>query len=153
MLPALAPLPSWARSPYGAVGAAAVAAVAGGVWLLRRLRRPTPEQAECARRLRLHAIGRIAAGEILDMLPVEGDPALPPTLVYQYEVGGVTYQVSQALHLVPVALDPASWIPGWPVQVKFDPANPGNSMVACEHWRGLASPARGAASAAAAATG
>jgi len=143
MLPTLAPLPPWARSPYWAVAAAAAAAVGGGAWLLRRLRRPSAEQLECARRLRLHAIGRIAGGEILDMLPVADAPTLPPTLIYQYEVGGVTYQVSQALHLVPVALDPASWIPGWPVQVKYDPANPGNSMVACEHWRGLAGPAPG----------
>lgn len=114
------------------------------LWLYRR-RRPTPEQIECTRRLKIHASGRIVSGEILDLLPAPGESGekLAPTLVYQYEVGGVTYQVSQALHLVPVALDPASYIPGWPVQVKYEPANPGNSIVACELWVGLGRP-RGA---------
>ncbi|HXE31349.1 MAG TPA: DUF3592 domain-containing protein [Terriglobales bacterium] len=119
--------------------AAAMMLVAGAVWLLRRFRRPGPAEVERARRLHIHAIGRVTNGEILEMMAAPDAPGLAPTLVYQYEVGGVTYQVSQALHLVPVELDPGSWIPGWPVQVKFDPANPGNSIVACEHWKGLVS--------------
>ena len=119
--------------------AAGLMAAGGAFWLWRYWHRPTPEQIECARRLRLHAIGRIAGGEILEMLPapVPGGENLPPLLVYQYEFAGVTYQASQALHMVPVALDPAAWIPGWPAQVKFDPANPGNSIIACEHWVGI----------------
>ena len=125
-----------------AAGILLAAAVAGTVLLLRRLRRPSPEAIECSRRLRLHALGRIAQGELLDMLPAAGDvaPEAAPTVVYQYQVAGVTYQVSQALHLVPVRLEPSSWIPGWPVQVKFDPGNPGNSMIVCEHWSGLGRP-------------
>ncbi|MGH9476465.1 MAG: hypothetical protein ACRD1C_09035 [Terriglobales bacterium] len=124
-------------APYVAA-AAAILAVAAAVWWLRR-RRPTPEQLECARRLRLHAIGRLAAGEILDLIaaPAEAGEQAPPTLLYQYEVRGVTYEASQPLYLVPVPLDPRSWIPGLPVQVKYDPVNPGNSIVACEHWNGL----------------
>ncbi|HWG36774.1 MAG TPA: hypothetical protein VN690_03575 [Terriglobales bacterium] len=119
--------------------AAGLVAAAGAFWLWRYWHRLTPEQIECARRLRLNAIGRIAAGEILEMLPapVPGGENLPPLLVYQYEFAGVTYQASQALHMVPVPLDPAAWIPGWPAQVKFDPANPGNSIIACEHWVGI----------------
>jgi len=129
-----------------------VAASAGLAWLaigfgviqLRRWRRPDPEAVERARRLHVHSIGRLVRGEIIDILPADlNPPPLAPVLVYQYQVGGVTYQVSQALHLITDPApgqppwDPNSWIPGWPVQVKFDPANPGNSIVACEHWRGL----------------
>ncbi|MGH9486515.1 MAG: hypothetical protein ACRD04_02855 [Terriglobales bacterium] len=129
-----------------ALAAAAVAVTAAiAVWLLRR-RRLTPEQIEVARRLHVHALGRITSGEILDMMPAP-EPAgaeAAPTLVYEYEVAGVTYQASQQLHLVPVRLDPQSWIPGLPVQVKYDPVHPGNSMVACEHWVGLGPRARGA---------
>lgn len=138
----LAAIPAWARDPAALAGAGAVVVIAAAVWLVRRWRRPSPEELERLRRLRIHGRGRIANGEILEMLPLESDASLPPTLVYQYEVGGVTYQVSQALHLVPVELDPTSWIPGWPVQVKFDPSNPGNSIVVCEHWSGLARTAR-----------
>ncbi|MGH9413617.1 MAG: hypothetical protein ACRD0Y_07735 [Terriglobales bacterium] len=121
-----------------AVGAGAIIAAGAGVWFLLR-RRQTPEQIECARRLRVHAIGRITSGEILDMIPAppEAGEEQPPTLVYEYEVGGVTYEVSQQLYLIPRRLDPQSWIPGLPVQVMFEPAHPGNSIVACEHWLGL----------------
>ncbi len=126
-------------------GLAPLAAAGIGYLLWRRWHRPSAEQLERERRLRVHAVGRLAAGEILEMLPAPGEAGLPPTLVYQYEVGGVTYQVSQALHLVPAAFDPQSWIPGWPVEVKFDPANPGNSIIACEHWQGLAGHGRAGA--------
>lgn len=120
-----------------AAGLAAAAAAAGaGVWLVRR-RRVSPEELERRRRLRLHAIGRITGGEILENWPPPEGESLPPILVYKYEFGGVTYQASQAMHLVAIEMDPQSWIPGWPIQVKFDPANPGNSIVVCEHWSGL----------------
>ena len=140
------------RRPFAVAAVGAAVAVFAAVWLIRRWRRPTADELERLRRLRLHGMGRLVAGEILEMLPApveapagvktggepgDGAHGLAPLLVYQYSVAGVTYQVSQALHLVPIAMDPESWIPGWPVQVKYDPANPGNSIVACEHWCGL----------------
>ena len=140
-----------ARSPqleWGLAGLGLVVAAAGAAGVVRRWRRPSPEAVERARRLRLHQIGRIAGGEILDVLPpplgasAPADPAPPPTLVYRYQVSGVVYEASQALYLLDTPLDPASWIPGWPVQVKFDPAHPGNSIVVCEQWSGFAVSAR-----------
>lgn len=121
-----------------AIAAGAIIVAGAASWLLFH-RRLTPEQIECARRLHVHAVGRITAGEILDMVaaPAEAGENQPPTLVYRYEVGGVTYEVSQPLYLVPRELDPQSWIPGLPVQVMFDPAHPANSIVACERWVGL----------------
>lgn len=117
--------------------AALLVAAGGSVWLLRRWKRVSPEELERRRRLHLHTVGRITGGEILELWPPPEGEQLPPILVYKYEFGGVTYQASQALHLVPVQMDPQSWIPGWPIQVKFDPASPGNSIVVCEHWSGL----------------
>lgn len=130
-------LPVW--WPAAAAIGGGVVAAGAGVWLWRRWHRPTPEELERLRRLHVHAVGRLAGGEIVEMVaaPDEAGAQAPPTVVYQYAAHGVTYQASQALHLVPVAFDPASWIPGWPVQVKYDPAQPGNSIVACEHWNGL----------------
>lgn len=123
--------------PWLAAGATLLLAAGGAFWLLRRLRRLSPEEVERQRRLRLHSIGRLTGGEIVENWPSPTGEAEAPTVVYTYEFGGVTYQASQALHLVPREFDPQSWIPGWPVQVKFDPASPGNSIVACEHWSGL----------------
>lgn len=126
------------------IGVVALAlAAAGVVWLLRR-RRPTPEQLEAARRQRLQTMGRLGAGEILDMIaaPAEAGEQAAPTVVYGYEVRGVSYEATQPLYWIPVTLDPQSWIPGLPVQIKYDPANPGNSIVACEQWSGLRAPGR-----------
>ncbi|MGH9518285.1 MAG: hypothetical protein ACRD2D_01500 [Terriglobales bacterium] len=126
--------------PWEVIGSLALVIAAGaGVWLWRRWHRVSPEELERRRRLRLHSIGRITGGEILENWPPPEGEQLPPILAYKYEFGGVTYQASQALHLVAVEMDPQSWIPGWPVQVKFDPASPGNSIVVCEHWSGLSS--------------
>ncbi|MGH9417770.1 MAG: DUF3592 domain-containing protein [Terriglobales bacterium] len=127
-------IPGWWWAAAALAGAAAA-----GAWWLKWRRRLTPEQIERNRRLRLNAMGRMGSGEIIEMLEVKGENGgeLAPTLVYEYEVRGVKYQVSQALHMVEATFEPQSWIPGWPVQVKFDPANPGNSIVACEHWSGL----------------
>lgn len=134
-------LASAPRLELALAGAGLLAAVVAAVWLLRRFRRPTPEAVERARRLYLNRVGRIAGGEILDAMPTliagQEAPGLPPALVYQYQVSGVVYEASQALHLVDRELDPSSWIPGWPVQVKFDPAQPANSIVVCEQWSGL----------------
>jgi hypothetical protein len=133
----LSTLPGW--WPAAAAIGGGVVVVGAGVWLWRRWHRPTAEEQERQRRLHVHAVGRLAGGEIVEMVaaPAEAGAQAPPTVVYQYSAHGVTYQASQALHLVPAALDPGSWIPGWPVQVKYDPAQPGNSIVACEHWNGL----------------
>lgn len=130
-------LPSWWPVAAAVGGGAALAGAA--IWLWRHWHRPSADELERQRRLHVHAVGRLASGEILEMIPapLEAQENAAPTLVYQYSTHGVTYQASQALHLIEASFDPASWIPGWPVQVKYDPAQPGNSIVACEHWNGL----------------
>jgi hypothetical protein len=119
------------------VAVAALATVGLSIWLARRLRPLPPEERERLRRLRVNTVGRITGGEIVDLWAEEDGAPGPPDVVYQYQVGGVTYHVSQALRLVPMKFDPSSWTPGSPVQVKYDPANPGNSILACEVWSGL----------------
>ncbi|HEY7839803.1 MAG TPA: hypothetical protein VIC54_14485 [Terriglobales bacterium] len=148
MITGLVDLSRSPRLEWGLAGAGLAVAAAVVVGLVRRWRRPSAEAVERARRLLLHRIGRITGGEILDAFPPPPstssleDAPRPPTLVYRYQVSGVVYEASQALHLVDTALDPDSWIPGWPVQVKFDPAHPGNSIIACESWSGLTVSAR-----------
>ncbi len=120
--------------PLTAVG---VLAAAIGVWLWLRSRRKTPVQIERERRLRLHSIGRITDGTVIDAREVATDHGSVQLLVYQYSVGGVDYEASQDVTLFREALDLPSFRVGFPASVKFDQQNPGNSIVIAEGWSGL----------------
>jgi multidrug resistance efflux pump len=120
--------------PLTALG---VLAVAVGVWLWMRRRRKTPEQIERERRQRLHTIGRITDGTVIDAHEVETDHGNVQLLVYQYSVGGVDYEASQDVSLFRQTLDLQSFRVGHPASVKFDQQNPGNSIVIAEGWSGL----------------
>lgn len=111
--------------------AGAVLAGSTAYFLFRR----APDAAELERRrLRsLVATGRITAGEIDD---VRGQ-----VVCYSYEVGGVGYAAAQDLSGFPEATGAALAAMSGSVSVRFDRANPGNSMVHGETWSGLPWPA------------
>ena len=97
---------------------------------------PTPEQIEQERRQFLSAVGRITDGSILETYWSD-DPAAdtPHTLLYQYRISGVTYECAQEVHLLAdhlrhIRID-------LPIQVRFDPRNPADSLVVSETWSGL----------------
>ena len=59
----------------------------------------------------------------------------PAVLLYRYQIAGVTYECAQDVSPLPnlvrqVRVD-------LPIQVRFDPRNPGNSIVVAENWNGL----------------
>ncbi len=112
-------------------------AAAVGVWLWIRSRRKTPEQIERERRQRLHSMGRITDGTVIDAHEVASDGGRTQYLVYQYSVGGVDYEASQDVTLFRHALDLQAFRVGHPAAVKFDQQNPGNSIVIAEGWSGL----------------
>jgi hypothetical protein len=108
------------------------------ILLIVRLRRPSPEEFERRRRERLALTGRITDGVILDARTLDGDDSVSPTpevLVYSYRLAGVTYNCAQDVSRIP------SQITGFridqPVQLRYDPRNPGNSILASESWTGL----------------
>jgi hypothetical protein len=94
-------------------------------------RRPTPDEMERRRRGMLHREGKMGDGEIVD---VETASA---SIVYSYNVAGVTYTASQDLSALQSRLPPDVMTMAGPVSVKFDPRNPANSIVLCEEWSGL----------------
>lgn len=133
--------------------AAAVAIVAAGVlyWALRR--RPTPDEIERRRRAHINQIGRIAEGRVVEILEAPLEPARSSRvfskkkdspangsrklIYYSYSVSGVSYSTAQdvtdlqaraALHLL---------VAGQPASVKYDPANPGNSILLADDWSGV----------------
>jgi hypothetical protein len=124
--------------PYYIGGAAALAAVAG--YVLGRMRRKSPEERERLRRVRIAQNGRITDGTVIDVseLAHNGSGTLQ-LLIYQYDVAGVSYEASQDVtHLRPF-VDLHTCRIGLPASIKYDPQNPGNSIVISEGWSGLRS--------------
>jgi hypothetical protein len=110
---------------------AAIALTAGIV--VSRKRRKTPEQREQERRLQILNSGRITDGTVLDTN--ESDEA--QLVIYTYDVSGVTYEASQDVTLLRHVVDLHACRIGLPASVKYDPQNPGNSIVVAEGWTGL----------------
>jgi hypothetical protein len=131
-----------------AVGVASVTGIA--IYVLTR-RKPTAEEIERERRELLARSGRITDGTIMETMITEArtaDPDVPqvsaqadnstPTpriILYNYRIGGVTYECAQDVTTL------AEYVHGirtdLPVQVRYLPQNPANSIVVAESWSGL----------------
>lgn len=133
----------------------------GGAFLLatvavvRHWRKPeSPEEAERRRRAYVYRVGRIGAARILDVvtlapaplparkrsksLGLTGEaPASRHIVIYQYEIRGVEYEASQDFTALTEDPETLRYLPDMPASVKYDPADPGNSILACEEWSGL----------------
>ena len=121
-----------------AVMAAGTAAAAAGVWQWIRSHRITPEQRERQRRQRLAQIGRICDGTVLDVQEISANGHGPTQLlIYSYDVGGVSYEASQDVTHLAQFLDIHSFRLGLSASVRYDPQNPGNSIVISESWTGI----------------
>ncbi|HSM87716.1 MAG TPA: hypothetical protein VLT16_16290 [Candidatus Limnocylindrales bacterium] len=118
------------------VFAAAAIAVAAGAWV--RSRRKTPDQVEQDRRMRISEIGRITDGTVVDVneMPANGAGEMQ-LLIYQYDVAGVSYEASQDVTALRHRVDLHSCKVGLMTSIKYDPSNPGNSIVIAENWNGL----------------
>ena len=109
---------------------------AGVIW--SRLRRKTPEQLERERRLRISETGRITDGTVIDVNEMNlNDTGEIQLLVYRYAVAGVSYEASQDVTSLRHRVDLHSCRSGLMTSIKYDPANPGNSIVIAENWSGL----------------
>jgi hypothetical protein len=118
------------------VGVAAAGAAALGAWL--RARRKSPEQRERERRERLNQVGRITDGTVIDVSELnENGRGAMQLLIYNYDVRGVSYEASQDITHLRQFVDLHSCRIGVPTSVKYDPQNPGNSIIVSERWSGL----------------
>jgi hypothetical protein len=128
----------------GAVTFGVVATIGVAAYIFYN-RRPSAEEVERLRREFLATRGRITDATLIDTgldrrietepsdLPIEDSP--PDVLRYQYKVGGVGYESLQDVarlseHVRHLRVD-------LPIQVRYDPKNPGNSIVVAESWSGL----------------
>lgn len=113
-----------------------VLVLAGTFW--SRLRRKTSEDRERERRLRLSEIGRITDGVVVDVNELSVDEGGEiQLLVYHYDVAGVSYEASQDVTSLRHRVDLHSCRSGLMTSIKYDPTNPGNSIVIAENWTGL----------------
>ena len=116
---------------------AVAAAAAGGYYLFRR-KPKTEADIERERRAWLNQVGRITDGTVIDVqetsTPTNKNMIL---LIYQYDVAGVSYEASQDVTYLRQWINLHSCRLGLPTSVRYDPHNPGNSLVVSERWIGL----------------
>jgi hypothetical protein len=122
------------------IGGGLVCAAGAGAlayWLLTR-NRPTPEEIERARRDFLVQSGRLVDGMLLDICDVLIEDGRTLTmLMFNYGIGGVSYECSQDITDMHGVVDLAQVRVGFPCTVRYQPGNPQNSIVVAEEWTGM----------------
>jgi hypothetical protein len=150
LIPIHVPLPLRSARVIAAIGVGVVAAVGVASYVMTR-RKPTAEELERERRDLLAQSGRITDGTIMDTMVTEarqpdpspsetdaspnGSAPTPDIIVYNYRIAGVTYECAQdvtmlAEHVHNIRTD-------LPIQVRYAPHNPANSIIVAESWSGL----------------
>jgi hypothetical protein len=114
-------------------------AVVVGAYALLRRKPKGPAELERERRTWLEGVGRITDGTVIDVqeLPVSHGHHAAVLLIYKYDVAGVSYECSQDVTYLRQWINLHSCRLGLPTSVKYDPHNPGNSLVVSESWMGL----------------
>ncbi len=107
-------------------------------YLLLRRKPKSSDEVERARREWLDRVGRITDGTVIDVQEMRPDGRKPATfLIFQYDVAGVSYEASQDVTYLRQLINLHSCRLGLPTSVRYDPQNPGNSIVLSERWMGL----------------
>ena len=144
-------VPQLLRSPRNltVLGFAIATAASITGYLLTR-KRLTEAEREQMRREHLARTGRITDGSITEThwladptseASSEAQPDTAPhtdtpaVLLYRYQIAGVTYEAAQDVSPLPNLVRQLRV--DLPIQVRFDPRNPGNSIVVAEAWNGL----------------
>jgi hypothetical protein len=105
--------------------------------MLRR-KPKTPDELERQRREWLDQVGRITDGTVIDVQEMPATNNRTSTLlIFQYDVAGVTYEASQDVTYLRQLINLHSCRLGVQSSVRYDPHNPGNSIVCSERWMGL----------------
>jgi len=122
---------------YELVAAGAVALL--GTYVLLRRKPKAPDEIERERRAWLEGTGRITDGTVIDVQELAAAPKhhAAVMLIYKYDVAGVSYECSQDVTKLRHWINLHSCRLGLHTSVKYDPQNPGNSLVVSENWMGL----------------
>jgi hypothetical protein len=108
------------------------------IYFLVRRKPKSSEEQEKERRIFLDQGGRITDGTVIDVQELQAaENKFSTLLIYQYDVAGVTYECSQDVTYLRPLINLHSCRLGLPTSVRYDPLNPGNSIVVSERWMGL----------------
>jgi hypothetical protein len=123
---------------YPILALGATAAIVGYALLSRKPKRSS-DLMEYERRTELSRGGRIIDGTVIDVHELEETETQRQMilLIYTYDVAGVSYEASQDVTHLRQFIDLYSCRLGLPASVKYDPHNPGDSIVISETWSGL----------------
>ena len=114
-----------------------VSGVVLAIYLLLRRKPKTADDLERERRQWLDQIGRITDGTVIDVQEMDSGQKPATLLIYQYDVAVVSYEASQDVTYLRQWINLHSCRLGLPTSVRYDPHNPGNSIVVSEKWMGL----------------
>ena len=120
---------------YSLIAVGVVVTIA--LYFLLRGKRKTAEDLERERRAMLDEIGRITDGAVVDVQEINAAEKHATMLIYHYDVAGVSYEASQDVTYLRQRVNLHSCRLGVPASVRYDPHNPGNSMVVSETWSGI----------------
>ena len=115
-----------------------ITAVTGVALYVYYNRKPDPVEVERMRRLFLAERGRITDATLIETKALEQaatEDRAPEALQYQYRVAGVGYESSQDVSMLNDSV--RNLRVDLPIQVRYDPHNPANSIVVAESWSGL----------------
>jgi hypothetical protein len=130
---------------------------AAALYFVFRKKPEDQEEIERQRRAYLNRIGRIVEGQIVEVsdqstarAPAEAPPAraslvrqpgvsgaAPKLLYYAYSISGVTYETAQDVSGLEEQAHLSRIVAGQHASVKYDPANPSNSILLADDWSGL----------------
>jgi hypothetical protein len=136
-----------------AMGGAAVAAIAMIAYAFFRPQE-NPEEIERKRRLHLNQIGRIAEGQVVELVAHAPEPREKKSLFrsrpqpladlnprqlvsYSYAISGVTYHTAQDITGLESQVRFDKLAAGQPASIKYDPSNPTDSILVADDWSGL----------------
>jgi len=125
-----------------------VAAAVAFAWLFGHEK--DAREVERERRSYLNRVGRIVDGQVVEIVERAVDQdygkhghaiklkfANHRMLLYSYSISGVTYEAAQDINGLEEQACLERVVAGQPVGVKYDPANPSNSILIADDWSGL----------------
>ncbi|HEV2616002.1 MAG TPA: DUF3592 domain-containing protein [Candidatus Acidoferrales bacterium] len=133
---------------------ALIAVIAALSWSWLFGRETDTKEVERERRSYLNRVGRIVDGQVVEIVERAAEQenakrthaaklkAINKTmthrmLLYSYSISGVTYEAAQDITGLEEQACLERVVAGQPVGVKYDPANPSNSILIADDWSGL----------------